>query len=583
VVATNGTTRDLTFAYDLVGKRTSNTVNGASTTYTANADPAKDVNTYASITGLQAESGLTYDTDANMTANSFWTFTYDAKDRLKQAVRKDGTKTVQFLYDYLGRRVRKTVRNGNAAAPVAASTKFVWAGWKLIAELNAGTAETGSTFAASYLWGPDISGGAGAGGLLAVYQGGAKYYPVYDTGGNITGYLDGTTGTTIATYTYTAYGDVATQTGAAANFAYGMATQYTDRELTRMVYFGLRYYSALEGRFLTRDPIEEAGGINLFGFVGNSPTNGWDALGLDDYSGWSAERWLKNWEYKSKYDNAHEAGTFGILGGMFEGIAGQNDWVPYYGPEYNPFADRFGNQTAAGGGQSRAYVVNDVVYVVTNDINSVPAGSTVWAHGTNYGFDASGNLTRGGSNSGGYRQSTVVGGSGAAVDAFPYANTTDADCGIACIRNIETLLTGGPARSRADIIALLGEPAGTFEDGGDGMLHRAENLNAALNPIGFQATRTSVRDSLDFAVLARRGNIMAVGTSSLSLQGHIVVIAPVAPAFMDVNVYNSGPTTPSGHANVITISSFDASRIPQPQNSNGGTGSIWVITPLPTP
>ena len=43
---------------------------------------------------------------------------------------------------------------------------------------------------------------------------------------------------------------------------------------------GRRYYSPSQGKFLGRDPIEEAGGLNLYGFVGNSPINRWDLLGM---------------------------------------------------------------------------------------------------------------------------------------------------------------------------------------------------------------------------------------------------------------------------------------------------------------
>jgi len=42
------------------------------------------------------------------------------------------------------------------------------------------------------------------------------------------------------------------------------------------------------GRFLNRDPIEEAGGLNLYAFVGNDPVNRWDTLGLQE-CGCSAE------------------------------------------------------------------------------------------------------------------------------------------------------------------------------------------------------------------------------------------------------------------------------------------------------
>jgi len=41
-----------------------------------------------------------------------------------------------------------------------------------------------------------------------------------------------------------------------------------------------RFYDANLGRWLSRDPIGEEGGINLYGYVGNSPTNLTDPLGL---------------------------------------------------------------------------------------------------------------------------------------------------------------------------------------------------------------------------------------------------------------------------------------------------------------
>jgi hypothetical protein len=43
---------------------------------------------------------------------------------------------------------------------------------------------------------------------------------------------------------------------------------------------GRRYYDPKGGRFVGRDPIEEQGGLNLYGFVGNSSVNRWDFLGM---------------------------------------------------------------------------------------------------------------------------------------------------------------------------------------------------------------------------------------------------------------------------------------------------------------
>lgn len=46
--------------------------------------------------------------------------------------------------------------------------------------------------------------------------------------------------------------------------------------------YGYRHYSAKLGRWPSRDPIGEAGGINLYGFVGNDPVNRVDPHGLQD-------------------------------------------------------------------------------------------------------------------------------------------------------------------------------------------------------------------------------------------------------------------------------------------------------------
>ena len=46
-------------------------------------------------------------------------------------------------------------------------------------------------------------------------------------------------------------------------------------------YYGLRYYNPGTGRWLSRDPINESGGPNIYGFVGNDAVNASDGLGED--------------------------------------------------------------------------------------------------------------------------------------------------------------------------------------------------------------------------------------------------------------------------------------------------------------
>lgn len=53
---------------------------------------------------------------------------------------------------------------------------------------------------------------------------------------------------------------------------------------TGVTFYTYRYYDPVTGRWPSRDPIEEQGGINLYGFVGNDGGNRFDVLGLCDKS-----------------------------------------------------------------------------------------------------------------------------------------------------------------------------------------------------------------------------------------------------------------------------------------------------------
>ncbi len=56
-------------------------------------------------------------------------------------------------------------------------------------------------------------------------------------------------------------------------------TKYQDEE-TGWLYYGYRYYDASTGRWLSRDPLEEHGGVNLYGSFLNAALNFIDVLGM---------------------------------------------------------------------------------------------------------------------------------------------------------------------------------------------------------------------------------------------------------------------------------------------------------------
>jgi RHS repeat-associated protein len=166
----------------------------------------------------------------------------------------------------------------------------------MIAELdvpNSGAARVHRTYA----WGLDASGtltgAGGVGGLLLTSHhtpqadGGTQVTtlaPLYDFNGNVLVYADVATSTITHRMEYDPFGqELSLDTllpgeGAAEAPRFRFSTKYTDGE-TGLVYYGYRSYSPELGRWVSRDPIEEKGGINLYGMVGNDLVNGLDVLG----------------------------------------------------------------------------------------------------------------------------------------------------------------------------------------------------------------------------------------------------------------------------------------------------------------
>jgi RHS repeat-associated protein len=120
-----------------------------------------------------------------------------------------------------------------------------------------------------------------------------SYHVAYDGGGNVTALVTRAPGgagdgKVAVAYEYGPFGETvraAVDPGLSAALRQELATQpfrfstkFTDGE-TGLVYYGLRYYDPGLGRFLNRDPLGEAGGENLYAFVGNGPVNRLDVLG----------------------------------------------------------------------------------------------------------------------------------------------------------------------------------------------------------------------------------------------------------------------------------------------------------------
>ena len=207
--------------------------------------------------------------------------------------------TLDFLYDWKGRRIAKIVTLGTSSA----FTGFAYDGWNIVAALEQSTPLAVDMKIVRSVWGLDRSGGfqgaGGVGGLLAtrtaesIYNSGSysypapteskRHFPSFDGNGNIIAWTDDASATT-TTRDFDAFGNVVTNQGTrwSASTPYGFSTKYEDVE-TGLLYYGYRYYDPVTGRWPSRDPIGENGGINLYGMVGNNLIDDIDYLGMFDF------------------------------------------------------------------------------------------------------------------------------------------------------------------------------------------------------------------------------------------------------------------------------------------------------------
>jgi RHS repeat-associated protein len=151
----------------------------------------------------------------------------------------------------------------------------------------------------SYLWGQDLSGSlqgaGGVGGLIAIFKHTPGTHAVeahflsYDSNGNITALTAAATGQISAQYEYDAFGNTLRTEGPfALENPFRFSTKYTEG-ITGLYYYGYRWYDPVHGRWLSRDPIAERGGINLYGMAENDAVNSFDVLGLEGQFPWREE------------------------------------------------------------------------------------------------------------------------------------------------------------------------------------------------------------------------------------------------------------------------------------------------------
>jgi RHS repeat-associated protein len=255
-------------------------------TFTAIAsDNLGRVNTNTVSAYLPASVNCYYDRNGNLTNDGRRMFFYDDENQLTTALVSNSWKS-DFVYDgKMRRRVRIESAWGASTWVTNAIVRYIYDGNLVIQERNA----SNNVPLVSYTRGRDLSGsmeGAGGiGGLLArtdhstTEPSVAQSYYHCDGNGNIT-CLVNTNQLVVARYLYDPYGNVLSISGPLADANLYRFSSKEWHPNSGLVYYLYRCYASELQRWLNRDPIQEAGSINLHEFVENDPVDSFDDYGL---------------------------------------------------------------------------------------------------------------------------------------------------------------------------------------------------------------------------------------------------------------------------------------------------------------
>lgn len=216
---------------------------------------------------------LRYEKDASGTV--LREFQWDAKNRLLKII--DGTHESEFAYNASDQRIRIIERENGVEQ---SNQVYVWDDADILQKRDS----AGSTPERNYFF----QGFSVFSAPSAVDH----FFYTKDHLGSIREVMANDGITVEAIYDYSPWGEVTKVggMGAESDFLYTGHFYHEPSDLHLTLY---RAYNPALGIWLSRDPIAENGGINLYAYVGNNPVNFWDPFGLAESFGGNIGRDIK--------------------------------------------------------------------------------------------------------------------------------------------------------------------------------------------------------------------------------------------------------------------------------------------------
>mgnify|MGYP001613144782 CR=1 FL=1 len=273
-VRTGATVYNISWTYDEVGNRLAQTKNGVVTNSIYN-----DANQLISTTEGGVTTNYEYDANGNQIKKTeganIWQWGYDYENRQVSYDDPVSTNDASYTYDASGTRIAKNV-NGVVE-------KYILDGANVIADYDSSN-NVKATYVTPFL---DRN--------LIKIIGTNNYYYFQDGLGSIRNILDSNQ-VVQNSYDYYAFGEILSETENISNRYKYTAREWDAESLTN--YYRARNQDPRTGRFLSRDPIEYEGGINLYTYCQNTPVNLTDPLGLGADKGVTEEGDTRHNEWK---------------------------------------------------------------------------------------------------------------------------------------------------------------------------------------------------------------------------------------------------------------------------------------------
>lgn len=251
----------MSYTYDAVGNRLSQTANGLTTQYDYDA-----LDRLLSAGMVQYE----YDGRGNLIritdGNDVTEYAWDALDRLAGVRLPEGT-VIDYTYDADGRMVSQTSE--------METTNYLWDEASFYGDVVVETDSGGAVRASYVLAGTE---------LIAQRRGEETSYYLHDGQGSVRALTDAA-GSVTDRYSYVAFGELLERQGATGNPYLYTGQRYDDR--TGLYSLRARYYDPSDGRFLSRDPLEQLWSVrelNRYVYAANDPVNLTDPAGLQGAS-----------------------------------------------------------------------------------------------------------------------------------------------------------------------------------------------------------------------------------------------------------------------------------------------------------